>query len=51
MSKVTESVSKQITNVVRGFSLVRGGIMSKVKESVSQELTKEGLPREAFTIG
>jgi hypothetical protein len=27
-----------------------GGIMSKVKEAVSKEKTKEGLPKEAFAI-
>ena len=39
-----------LKNVVRGFSLVQGGNMSKVKESVEKEITKEGLPREAFVI-
>ena len=58
MSKVKEALTRVIAsaakqsqkNVVRGFSLVQGGNMSKVKEAVEKEITKEGLPKEAFAI-
>ena len=35
---------------VARFIGLKGGQMSKVKESVSQQITKEGLPKEAFAI-
>ena len=51
ITRVIASAAKQSQkNVVRGFSLVQGGNMSKVKESVEKEITKEGLPKEAFAI-
>jgi hypothetical protein len=43
-----------VRGVVRGFSLVPNLVprrtMTKVKEAISKEKTKEGLPKEAFAI-
>jgi len=61
MNKLKQAIARitQSQNVVARFSLnnvvarfigLKGGQMSKVKESVSKEATKEGLPKEAFAI-
>jgi len=44
------AATKQSQNVVARFIGLKGGNMSKVKQSVSKEATREGLPKEAFAI-
>lgn len=53
MNKLKQAIARVIAgtnNVVAQFIGLKGGNMSKVKEAVEKEITKEGLPKEAFAI-
>jgi hypothetical protein len=50
MSKVKQALTRVIARSVATWQSQKEELMSKVKQAVEKQITKEGLPREAFAI-